>query len=93
MLRNALGALSPGGHLVYSTCSLEAEENEQVVAEALSGDPSVRIIEGGAALAKHLLPGTAADSLFDSTAYFRTFPPETGTDGFFALVLQRTDAR
>jgi 16S rRNA (cytosine967-C5)-methyltransferase len=34
MLRNALQRLAPGGRLVYSTCSLEAEENEEVVKEA-----------------------------------------------------------
>jgi 16S rRNA (cytosine967-C5)-methyltransferase len=35
LLRNALGALAPGGKLVYSTCSLEREENEEVVEEVL----------------------------------------------------------
>ena len=33
LLRNALDRLAPGGRLVYSTCSLEHEENEDVVAE------------------------------------------------------------
>jgi len=34
LLRNALGALASGGVLVYSTCSLEHEENEDVVRAA-----------------------------------------------------------
>lgn len=93
MLRNALDALSPGGHLVYSTCSLDPEENEQVVAEVLSSDSIVHVVKGGAALARLLLPGAAADSLFDPSGCFRTFPPETATDGFFATILQRTNAQ
>jgi len=32
LLKQARGALAPGGLLVYSTCSLEAEENQEVVA-------------------------------------------------------------
>jgi 16S rRNA (cytosine967-C5)-methyltransferase len=32
ILRNALDALKPGGVLVYATCSLEREENEDVIA-------------------------------------------------------------
>jgi 16S rRNA (cytosine967-C5)-methyltransferase len=37
LLRNALQLLAPGGRLVYSTCSLEPEENASVVEEALGG--------------------------------------------------------
>lgn len=37
LLRNAMQLLAPGGRLVYSTCSLEPEENEEVVREVAGG--------------------------------------------------------
>lgn len=39
LLGNALKLLAPAGRLVYSTCSLEREENESVVEEVLGGPP------------------------------------------------------
>ena len=42
ILRGALKRLAPGGRLVYSTCSLEPEENERVV-EAVAGEELRRV--------------------------------------------------
>jgi len=39
MLSRALEVLAPGGKLVYSTCSLEPEENDEVVMEVLGSMP------------------------------------------------------
>src|SRR5262249_15811640 len=92
LLRNAMANLTPGGQLVYSTCSMEPEENEEVVAEALGDDRSIRRV-AAKVLAQRLQPYLAnesgAEALFIRDGYFRTSPSEQGTDGFFAAVLER----
>jgi 16S rRNA (cytosine967-C5)-methyltransferase len=40
-----IGLLKPAGVLVYSTCSLEMEENEQLVARLLDQFPQMRLTE------------------------------------------------
>jgi 16S rRNA (cytosine967-C5)-methyltransferase len=96
MLVHALALLPAGGRLVYATCSLEPEENEQVLRDALTApeaDPaSLHFVSGRAALEAHLRPGVSAEALFEGSGHdgcFRTFPPETHTDGFFAAVIER----
>ena len=44
LLENALPQLKPGGRLVYSTCSLEPEENEQVVEPVLAAQPDFSLL-------------------------------------------------
>lgn len=56
LLQRAAQRVKPGGRLLYSTCSIEAEENEQVVEKFLRHWPEFRLLE-----AELLLPGSPAD--------------------------------
>lgn len=50
ILRATLPLLKPGGTLVYSTCSIEAEENEQLVESVLRDHPEFKIAEAKSTL-------------------------------------------
>jgi 16S rRNA (cytosine967-C5)-methyltransferase len=45
ILKNGLAALKPGGRLVYSTCSLEKEENQDVAASVSATVPNVKLVQ------------------------------------------------
>lgn len=85
MLRNALPALANGGLLVYATCSLGPEENEEVVEKVLREQPAFRVLTSPELALKHprLIP------LFDSRGYFWTRPDQHHMDGFNAAVIVR----
>jgi 16S rRNA (cytosine967-C5)-methyltransferase len=81
--RAAVALLAPGGRLVYSTCSVLPEENEEVVATLLSLEPQMRL---AASRALDGVPG-----LLERRLGMQLLPgAEAGTDGFYYACLEKT---
>jgi len=93
ILQSAMAHLQPGGRVVYATCSLEPEENEQVVEKALASDGSCNLLDCRAELEKLRLQGELiwpdVSSLIRGV-YLRTIPGVHPCDGFFATIIGRT---
>jgi 16S rRNA (cytosine967-C5)-methyltransferase len=79
LLDRAAERVRDGGRLVYSTCSLEPEENEAVAAAFLARHPAFR-----------LAPEAVPEALRTGDGFLRTWPHRHGADGFFAVVLEST---
>jgi 16S rRNA (cytosine967-C5)-methyltransferase len=96
ILASALRAVRPGGSVIYSTCSLEPEENEQVVAAVLAETPTAHIVSLGASIASlrrgSVVTSDAAARLQGSLTpqgALHLRPGEFRTDGFFIALVER----
>lgn len=85
--RRILGAAAafvrPGGRLVYSVCSIEPEEGEQLIEEFLARDTGFTRADPRPALTE------AARELVGDDLAVRTGPLDDGMDGFYAVLLTR----
>jgi 16S rRNA (cytosine967-C5)-methyltransferase len=78
LLEGVAPLVAAGGTLVYATCSIEPEENEEVVEPFLAAHPEFEIAT----------PPRWADAFADGRL-LRTRPEKDGGDGFFAAPLMR----
>jgi 16S rRNA (cytosine967-C5)-methyltransferase len=82
ILAAAASLLKPGGRLVYATCSVLGQENQDIVEQFLADHSGFEEIS-----AKLVLAESHID--LDSDRYLRLFPHVHNTDAFFAAILQR----
>ncbi|NYT79400.1 RsmB/NOP family class I SAM-dependent RNA methyltransferase [Alcaligenaceae bacterium] len=83
ILRQAARLVAPGGRLVYGTCSILPEENEDQVALFLAENPEFTQIDAGKIVAER------CKNLTDQGLNLKMRPDVHGTDGFFAAVFER----
>jgi len=80
VLEDASTFVKAGGRMVYVTCSLLTEENEDRVAGFLERHPEFTVKPIALEGVTHVTP----------EGYLRLTPHRAGTDGFFAAVLERS---
>ncbi len=83
LLKNAAQHIKLGGILVYSTCSIEPMENEEVIQRFLKDFPMYTVES-----AQRFLPDVPASAITPQ-GFVQTFPHEHGVDGAFAARLRR----
>jgi len=88
LIDRAASLLKPGGTMVYSVCSTEPEEGEEVVESFLQSHADFSIIEGACPLLEPFAFRNGSGYIF-----YRTWPhadaPAYGMDGFFAARIER----
>jgi 16S rRNA (cytosine967-C5)-methyltransferase len=93
ILRAALGQLAPGGRALYSTCSLEPEENDAVIEEVLRDSGEFELRDCREELERLRSTGELLWSDLDSMLsgkFLRTIPGVQPCDGFFAAMVERS---
>jgi 16S rRNA (cytosine967-C5)-methyltransferase len=95
ILRAAMAQVATEGRLIYSTCSLEKEENEDVIEQCLDKNTAFRILDCRAELERLKKESEliwADPSSLACGPYLRTLPGVHPCDGFFAAILERVQS-
>jgi len=81
LLKAAIKLVKPGGYILYTTCTLLPEENEEVIKKILNKEGSrIRLIPLNEPYDQGLIPGT-----------MRVWPHKHNTIGFFYALLQKIE--
>jgi len=83
ILQSAARLVKPGGWLIYATCSILRDENEQQIEEFLKNSSNFRVV-----CAKKIWDNSPP-SESEPVSYLSVNPHQDGVDGFFAAVLER----
>ncbi len=86
ILEKASKLVKSGGRLIYATCSLLSDENEEIASYFLSNHPEFRLIPANQILANQQIN-------LDTGDFLRLFPHVHQTDGFFAAVFERMETK
>lgn len=84
IMNEAAPVIKKGGRLLYVTCTISKEENEDVVEDFLVRNSDMSL----ESLKRHV-PDWCTD-LIDDQGFFRTFPHVHHMDGFFAALFRKT---
>lgn len=85
LLSGLAGWIRPGGRLVYATCSILPEENEEILSEFLTRDGFEVVDAAGIFTRNHI----SCDGIVTEKGFMKTDPRLDQMDGFFAAVLKR----
>ena len=84
ILGSAARLVRPGGRVVYATCSLLHEENEEQAKAFLAGTPGFSVVP-----AARVWQETIGGAAPGGDRYLRLTPARHGTDGFFVAIFER----